>query len=87
MSQIVNPPISVITSSIYSRFTISVDSLTLGAYARFTVKIFDVSFNQVNSVSLFMEGADYQAWGGDDNYVYEWANAQLHTLWQNGQIK
>ena len=80
MSNPITPPVVVVTSQTYARFNVTVMSLTLNVSARLNVQIFDSSMNQVNSITLIMEGADYAAWQGSDDYVYQWVNQQLHAL-------
>lgn len=82
MSQSVVPVLNIVTSQTYTRFNVTVQSLILNVSARFNVQIYDSSMNIVNSITLAMEGSDYAGWQGDDNYVYQWVNSQLHILFK-----
>lgn len=80
MSQSIQPPVEVVTSQTYNTYTVYNTSIILNTSATFFINIFDYSGNLVINKNLLMDGDAYKAWGGDDNYVYEWINGQLHNL-------
>lgn len=80
MSQPVDPPFDFVSSKKYQSFTVSVLSINLGVSAQFAVSVFDETGAWVYGFNPTMEGAAYQLWGGDDNYVYRWVNEQIQSL-------
>jgi hypothetical protein len=80
MSQPIIPPINKTIELNYSFMDIKCLEVILFTSARFTVIIYDASFNRLPNVTLVMSGEDYANWQGDDAYVTAWVTQQLQTL-------
>jgi len=80
MSQPINPPVEFKTSQTYQSYNVIQTMIALTTSALFMINIFDASGNLATTTSLLMDGDAYKAWGGDDQYAYEWINSQLQNL-------
>jgi hypothetical protein len=80
MSQPINPPVEFKTSQTYQSYNVFQTFIALNTSALFMINIYDQSGNLATTTSLLMDGDAYKAWGGDDNYAYEWINSQIHNL-------
>jgi hypothetical protein len=56
---------------------IETNALTLFSKCEFVVSLLDASGVVVIRHFLVLEGEEYLAWGGDDQYVVDWVKTKL----------
>jgi len=74
----IQEPITITEVNIYVSFTIVNLQITPYVQASMVAQCFTEDGKIGNSKYLVMSGDDYQQWGGDDDYLIQWVNTQLH---------
>lgn len=77
------PIIEPITKTIvttYTSYTINNLVVTPFQQATMVILMYNAEKNQSISQYLVMEGEAYAQWGGDDEYLINWVNTQLHSI-------
>lgn len=66
-----------IAGPVAKKISIEISEIVLNSYAMIRVSFEDETGGCVKNEHLKMEGADYDAWGNDDNYVKTWVLTKL----------
>jgi len=75
----IDPPIIYPQPDLYfNNMTIQVMNISLGVSASFIVYLFN-NQTMVSTRNYTMEGEDYNNWGNDDQYVYNWILDKLRA--------
>ncbi len=68
---------SALPAPVVTNVEISVSEVVLNSHAVIRVSYFDSNGTPLDHKSIKMEGADYDSWGNDDNYVTTFALTNL----------
>lgn len=71
-------PITLVTTNILTKYTINNLSITPFVQATMIINMYNERNEFIKSVYLTMDGEDYQNWQGDDAYLTNWINIQIH---------
>ena len=74
----IQEPITIVETNIYVTFNITNLIVTPFVQATMIAQCFTADGKIGNSKYLVMSGDDYAKWGGDDDYLVNWVNTQLH---------
>ena len=68
---------STLAAPVVTKVEIAVSEVVLNSHAVIRVSYFDSNGTPLDHKTIKMEGADYDAWGNDDNYVTTYALTKL----------
>ena len=76
----ISQPITTTEINTYVNFTVHNLTITPFVQATMIAQCFTAEGKIGFSQYLVMSGDDYQRWGGDDDYLINWVNAQLQQI-------
>lgn len=76
----IQPTITKTVVTTYDSYTINNLTVTPFTQATMIIQMFSKDKPDVYSQLLVMEGDAYAQWGGDDEYLINWVNTQLHSI-------
>lgn len=76
----IQPTITKTVITTYDSYTINNLTITPFQQATMVIQMFCKDKPDVFSQFLCMDGEAYAQWGGDDEYLINWINQQLHSI-------
>lgn len=70
-------PVDKTTTQTIVRFTLDIVELLLNQSATFRVSLYNINDKLVDTKFVTLEGADYNNWGNEDEYILQFVANQL----------